>query len=93
MSKLGDKVLTPEMSIKVTIATFFMMIITIVGGAAFVVNWTSDIKYRVSTAEDHIIILQGEGSDREDMLIENQTSLAEIKTDLKWIRAYMERDE
>ena len=27
------------------------------------------------------------------LLSENQTDLAEIKTDLKWIRAYMERDK
>jgi hypothetical protein len=92
MSKLGDKVLTDKTRIMVTITNFFLLIFTIVGGVVFVVNWTADVEHRLFNIEGKIIILSEDVAQGKKSYINTQTSLAEIQTDLKWIRAYMEKE-
>lgn len=93
MSKLGDKVLTEKTRVLVTLSNFFMLVFAIVSGVVFVVNWKAEIENRISNTEEDVIELIVEVEEGKRLQIETQTQLAEIQTDLKWIRAYMEKDE
>lgn len=93
MSKLGDSVLTEKTRVMVTISNFVLLIFTIVSGVVFAVSWKAEIEHRVSNSEYKILIIQEDAKENETLLLETQTSLVEIKTDLKWIRAYMEKDK
>lgn len=92
MSKMGDKVLTEKTRVLVTLSNFFLLIFTIISGVVFIVNWKADIEHKISNNKNSIVRIQESSEENETLLLENQTSLAEIKTDLKWIRAYMEKE-
>ena len=93
MSKLGDRVLTEKTRVQVTIANFVMLIFSIISAVVFLVNWKADIENRVEGNEENITKIEKNLEENDALIIETQTSLAEIKTDLKWIRAYMENDK
>ncbi len=81
MSVVGDRLLTEKTRVLVTISNFVLLIFGIVSGVVFVVNWKADVEHRLSNVEKQV-------EKYEDM----DTTLVEIQTDLKWIRAYMEKD-
>lgn len=93
MSKIGDNVLTEKTRVAVTVAKFVMLVFAITSGVAVLVNWKSDIEHRLNYTENEIIIIKKDTSENNDLLQVNLTVMAEIQTDIKWLRAYMERGQ
>jgi len=56
MSKLGDKVITKETQILMTIANFAMLLIAIVSAVFFAVTWKASIEYNIQQNCDDIVI-------------------------------------
>ena len=89
MSRMGDKLLTEKTRIMVTISNFVLLILTIISGVAFSVNWKSDIEHRVASNESKIVVVKQDVESGKNAQVETQTKLAEIQTDLKWIKSYL----
>ncbi len=90
MSKMGDKVLTEKTRIFVTISNFFLLIGAIISSVVFIVNWKADIEHRLTANESEITEVKLEVKNGRDLQITTQTTLAQIQTDIKWLRLYLE---
>jgi hypothetical protein len=65
-----------------------MLIGTIIAGVIFVVTWKANVENRIANNESEIIKID----ERLDSFDSLQIDVIEMKTDLKWIRAYMEKE-
>lgn len=87
--RLGDKLLTEKTRVAITITNFFLLIGALVSGVAFLVDWKTDTEYAIKNNTERIMKVEEKLGSIDNVHIE----LAEIKTDLKWIRAALEDKE
>lgn len=83
---LGDRVLTEKTRVVVTLFNFFLLLGSIISGVVMVTTWKADVENRLVNNENNIIEIEAKLNSIDNVQIE----LAEIKTDLKWIRAALE---
>lgn len=83
---LGDRVLTEKTRVAITITNFFLLVGALVSGVAFLVDWKKTVENDIHNNLTRIEVMESKLESIDNVQIE----LAEIKTDLKWIRAAME---
>ena len=91
--KLEGKLITEKTRIAITLANFIILVIFVVTSVSAATAWKTQIDNDVSSNTKAIYENECSINDVKTTQSQIQTSLAEIKTDLKWIRASMERDK
>lgn len=92
MSKVGEFMLKETTRTSLTLANFLILIGTVVTFTYAAATWKSQIESRIKIVEENQISVESRVNDLEALSVDTKTTLAEIQTDLKWIRNALEAD-
>jgi len=84
--RLGEKT-----KVTLTIATIIMVIMFFIATVYTGTTWKNEVDYKIGYNTNQSILLTDNQGKIELKQIEQGALFAEIKTDLKWIRAALER--
>lgn len=88
---MKEKRLGEKTKITLTIATIIMVILFFIATVYTGTTWKNEVDYKIGYNTNQSILLTDNQGKIELKQIEQEALFAEIKTDLKWIRAALER--
>ena len=99
MSKIGNFMLKETTRTSLTLANFLILIGTVITIVYAGSVWKSQTEAQILASierdrvqDERIIENAADIKENNAILVDSQAQFAEIRTDLKWIRAYMEKD-